>query len=377
MRMTYHDALAPRSRRPWLIALPLAITIALGVAWSALWFYARGEAEVRLADWQAQQAKGGRSFTCGTQTIGGFPFRIEVTCTDASVTLSDAQPPVALKLKQILAVAQVWDPKLIIAEFTGPMTASDVGGAPYATVAWTLARASVRGTPKAPERVSIVTDGLRLTGTSGPLFDSRHAEFHARMQFGSWPANPAIDLVANVTDATAPTVNPHMAQPFDADVLAVLHGMKDLSPKPLPVRLREWQAAGGKLEIQKARLAQGDALANTTGVLALSGLGRLEGTLQLAAAGIERYLPALGSGGGPTMSLERAAPALNAIERAVPGLGQRISPERQQSMQAGLLGLLGKPVDIEGKRGIAIPVSFQDGSASFGPIPVGKVPPLF
>jgi hypothetical protein len=378
--MTYHDALAPRSNRPWLIALPLAFVLALGVAWTALWFYAAGQAETRLADWQAQQAKGGRSFTCGSQKVGGFPFRIEVVCADAAAELKDAQPPIALKLKQILAVAQVWDPKLIIAEFTGPLTASDPGSAPYASATWTLAQASLRGTAEAPERVSIVTDGLRLNGVqpgAPVLFESKHAEAHARMQIGSWPANPAIDLAVNLKDATAPTVHAHLAQPFDTDILAVLHGMKDLSPKPLPARLREWQAAGGKLEIQKARLAQGDALANTTGTLALSQRGGLDGTLQLAAAGIERFLPTLGAGGGPTMSLERAAPALNAIERAVPGLAQRIAPQQQQSLQSGLLGLIGKPIDIEGKRGIAIPVRFTDGAASLGPIPVGKLPPVF
>ena len=43
--------------------------------------------------------------------------------------------------------------------------------------------------------------------------------------------------------------------------MAVLHGMKDFAAKPLPIRLRDWQAAGGRLEIQSARLAQGETLA--------------------------------------------------------------------------------------------------------------------
>ena len=77
--MTYVAELEPRRRRSWLIALPLAIVVALGVAWTALWFYAAGEAETRLNDWQAQQAKGGRAFTCASRSVGGYPFRIEVT----------------------------------------------------------------------------------------------------------------------------------------------------------------------------------------------------------------------------------------------------------------------------------------------------------
>jgi len=157
--MTYHADLAP-SRRPWLIAAPLAIVVALAVAWTGLWFYAAGEAEVRLNEWRAQQARSGRVFDCASQSVGGFPFRIEARCTRVAAELKDAQPPIAIKLKEILAVAQVWDPKLVIAEFSGPLTASEPGGAPYLTATWGLAQASVRGTPAAPERASVVIDGL-------------------------------------------------------------------------------------------------------------------------------------------------------------------------------------------------------------------------
>src|SRR6185436_12858979 len=105
--------------------------------------------------------------------------------------------------------------------------------------------------------------------------------------------------------------------------------------------------------------------------------GRLDGALQVAVAGIERYLPALGGDRrGAPLSLERAAPALNAIDRAVPGLAARVAPQAQ-ALQAGLLALLGKPVDIEGKRGVTVPVRFTDGAAALGPIPLGQVPPAF
>ena len=60
----------------------------------------------------------------------------------------------------------------------------------------------------------------------------------------------------------------------------------------------------------------------------------------------------------------------------MPGLGARLAPQAQ-TLQAGLLGLLGKPVDIEGKRGVSVPVRFTNGAATLGPIPVGQVPPVF
>src|SRR5688572_26722093 len=378
--MTYHADITPH-RRPWLIAMPLVVVVALAAAWSGVWYYAAGEAEARINDWQAQQATAGRVFSCGSQKVGGFPFRIEARCVNASVELKDTQPPVAIKLKEILVVAQVWDPKLLIAEFTGPLTAAEPGQPPV-TATWTLAQASVRGTPATPERASLAVDNLKLDGPAPgnpPLFDSKHAEFHARMQYGSWPHNPAIDLAVKLNAATAQALGPYTREPLDADILAVLHGMKDLRPKPLPVRLREWQAAGGRLEIQSARIAQGDTLGNATGMLALTQRGRLDGALRINVAGLEKLLPAISGGGerkGAPMSLGRVAPALGAIDRAVPGLGARVAPQTQ-NLAAGLIGMLGQPVEVEGKRGVSVPVRFTDGAASLGPIPLGQVPPAF
>jgi len=376
--MTYHAELTP-SRRPWLIALPLAIFLLLCAAWTGLWFYAAGQAETRMDAWRDQQARAGRAFTCGSQTVGGFPFRIEVRCANAAAELKDAQPPLAIKVKEVLAVAQVWDPKLLIAEFTGPLSVSNPGEQPYTVATWKLAQASVRGTPATPERASIAIDGLRLEGAAAGtvLFDAKRTEFHARVQFGSWPHNPAIDLALRLESAVAPTVHQITTQPLDAEIFGVLHGMKDFRGKPMKERLREWQAAGGKFEVQKSRVAQADSVADVQGVLALTQNGNLDGTLRLVAAGIERFLPTIGGEQGSAAALGRVAPALNAIDRAVPGLAQRITPQKQQSIQTGLLSLLGQPAEIEGKRGIAVQVRFDDGAARFGPIPVGRVPPVF
>lgn len=375
--MTYHPELAPRRRSSWLIATPLIIVLLLGLGWSGFWYYAAGQAEARIAGWQAQQAGAGRTYSCGKQAVGGYPFRIEARCTDVSVELKDTQPPLSLKLKEILVVSQVWDPKLILLEYTGPLTAADPGQAPYATATWTLAHASVRGTPNQPDRASIVVDDLKLTDAPGaPLFDAKHAEFHARVQFGSWPHNPAIDLATSLKTASAPGLSPYARDALDADMQAVLHGIKDFVVKPLPVLLRDWQAGGGRFELQSARIAQGETLATATGTLALTQAGRLDGALQLNVAGLEKLLPAISQQKGVALSLDRAAPALNAIDRAVPGLGARLAPQAQ-NFAVGLLGMLGKPVEVEGKRGVSVPVRFSDGKASFGPIPLGQVPGVF
>ena len=369
---SYHDELAPRRSR-WLIVAPVVIVLALAVAWSAVWYFAAAEAKTLADNWRAEQARAGRIFTCGSQTVGGYPFRIEVRCGDAGAELRDTQPPVALKLKQILVVGQVWDPKSLVAEFTGPLTASDPGQPAYLTAEWAAASASVRGTPAQPERASVTVQELKVHGPDRRLADARQAELKAQVQFGSWPHNPAIDFTIKLTAATAPTLIPLTGQPTDADIAGVLHGVKDLSPKPLPARLREWQAAGGRVEIQSARLAQGDAVAMTTGTLALNPRGALDGAFKVTAAGADKFIPALAGG----RVAPAGAPALDAIERAVPGLNVRVAPAQQTQIASGLLALLGQQTTLEGKPAVAMPLKFTDGAVTLGPIPVGKVPPLF
>ena len=157
--------LAPRRRPLWRLFLMPVLLLIAAAAWSAFWFYAASEVEVKADAWRAQEAKSGRVYDCARRTVAGFPFRLEVRCDGASVSLisqtagqAAAQTPVTAKLGEILVVAQVYDPKLLIAEFTAPATISDSRGPPSMLVNWSKARSSVVGLPAVPQRASIVFD---------------------------------------------------------------------------------------------------------------------------------------------------------------------------------------------------------------------------
>src|ERR1700716_625022 len=115
--------LAPR-RRPlwWLFIMPVLVLIA-APAGPAFGFYAASQVEVSADAWRAQEAKSGRVYDCARRTVAGFPFRLEVRCDGASVSLKSqtagqtaTQAPITAELGEILVVAQVFDPKLLIAE---------------------------------------------------------------------------------------------------------------------------------------------------------------------------------------------------------------------------------------------------------------------
>ena len=135
--------LAPRRRPLWrLFIMPILLVIA-ALAWSAFWFYAASEVGVKADAWRAQEAKSGRIYDCAKRSVSGYPFRLEVRCADASVALMSqtagqaaAQTSVTARLGEILVVAQVYDPKLVIAEFTAPATIADRGQQPSISVNW-------------------------------------------------------------------------------------------------------------------------------------------------------------------------------------------------------------------------------------------------
>jgi hypothetical protein len=353
--------------------------ITLAVGWTVLWFYASEVAQKTLAGWFEREAKAGRIYTCGSQTIGGFPFRIEVRCNPAGMEWRSGQPTVVVNTAGLLVAAQIYQPTLLISEFTGPLTMAEPGGPLKFVANWTLMQTSVRGGPLQPERASISLDAPtfdRVTPTGNEtLFKARHAEVHGRIVEGSALDNPVIDLVLKVASATAPTINPLAAQPFDADITFVLRGLKDFSPKPWPDRFREIQAAGGRIDVNHARVQQGESIAIATGALSLNASGRLEGQLLVTVAGLERLLPALGLERltAPGGEVDRVA---GALDRLVPGLGNIARNNAGPSIAAGI-GLLGEQTQLEGRRAVVLPLRFTDGAMFLGSVPLGPVSPLF
>ena len=162
---------APRRRPLWRLFIMPALVLIGAIACSGFWFYAASEVGVRADAWRAQEAKAGRVYDCARRSVGGFPFRLEVSCEDASVTLvsqtAGAGAPFTAKLGEILVVAQIYDPKLLIAEFTAPATISDRGGQPSMVANWRTARSSVVGLPAVPQRVALAVGNFATLYLAG------------------------------------------------------------------------------------------------------------------------------------------------------------------------------------------------------------------
>jgi hypothetical protein len=369
---------APGQSRRWLVALPLIVVLLLAVAWSGFWFYAAARADGMLAEWRAREAEAGRDYSCEQQSIGGFPFRFELLCRPAAASLASNEPKVALTAAQVRIAGQVYDPTLLIAEVGAPLTIAVAGEQPV-RARWSLLQISIRGRPPAPERVSMAIDDAgidRPEGQSGdPLLRAKRIELHGRVASGSVRDRPVLDLAATLGAFMAPTVHPMLQQPLDVSMTGTLRGLDNLRPLPLPARLRQLQAAGGRLEIKQARIQQGDVLAVAAGSLGLTQDGRLDGELTVTAAGLDRALPKLGIDKlmPSTQALE---PTFGALDRLIPGLG-RVARNRAGTGLAVGLALIGTPAELEGRKAISVPLRLVDGTVFLGPVKVGAVAPLF
>ena len=365
-------------RRLWPIFVPVTLLAAVAIFWTGLWFYAAAATETAIAGWRAREAKSGRSYECSSQTIGGFPFRIEVRCANPNVELRGKGAQVVLKGASLVVLAQVHQPTTLIGEFGGPMTVAEPGQPPAYVVNWTLGQSSVRGTPRNPQRGALVFDNLIVQrpgeATGKAVLSATRLELQGRMAEGSATDNPVIEMVLRATAAAAPELHALAATPLDAEVTATLRGLADFAPKPWPVRFKELQARGGRIEVAHARVQQGEVIAVSSGSLGLTERGNLDGQLQMTVVGIEHVLKSLDL--EAIVSQGRVGSAIDKLDRLIPGLGNIARKKAAPGVLAGL-DIIGKRTTLEGKPAMSVPLRFDDGRVLLGPLPVGRTPPLF
>jgi hypothetical protein len=353
--------------------------VALVGGWSVLWHYAAGKAEATIAAWRAREARAGRVYTCGRQTIGGFPLRIAIDCEKAAALFRGSRHPLEMKTMRIVAAAELYEPNVLASTFTGPLAVAAPGHAPDFIADWRSLRSNAYGTPSAPTRVSIVLDHLRFDrlhgGVQQNLLSARRIDFDGRIVAGSASHHPVIEVVLRFFALSAPGLNAAAVAPIDADITAVLRGLSDFSPKPWPERFRAMQAAGGRIAITKARVAQGETVAVGSGTLTLDARGQLEGQLRITIAGAEPFLMAIGAQRAVQTSqpMDKLA---GALDRLAPGLGDVARLQDGANLSFGL-DLIAEHTTLEGRRALTLPLRFSGGRIFLGPIAIGKTPALF
>lgn len=250
-------------------------------------------------------------------------------------------------------VAQVYDPRRLIGELTGPVAITDAAGG-KADLSFGSARASAAANANNRfDRASIALAGPRLVVDGAEIGAARALDVHVRRKPDG--SEGVYDVAAKLEAGVSPLLDamPVGSGPLSAELQAEARGIDDLRPKPTSERLRAFAEAGGRIDLALARIERGDVAAEAKGDLGLDVEGRPTGALTVTARGVDGLVQALagGEGGG------------------------------RKDMLSSLLGIgaqmLGKPGKLDDRPATAYRVTLDRGRVEVGPIRVWKFAPLF
>ncbi|MBI5941179.1 MAG: DUF2125 domain-containing protein [Caulobacterales bacterium] len=277
--MTLPDRSTARKPRRLGLVLPWLALLLLAVGWSIAWVRLRTEAVTRM-DAAAEQLRAqGYPVEWKTRTVTGYPFRLDITLTDARIGEPSGW---AMALPTLKSEAWIYrlDHWMLVAPDGVTLTRPD--GGPVAVRARAL-RASLAGLGSRPPRLSIEGADVDFDTPPGAkpylIRSAERLELHlrpgpddqggvlfkvegAKLRLQGLPARVAQD------------------RPVSMQWELVLSKMSGFSGRSWPSAVRNWRDAGGVITVRGAELRGGDALlTGTGGPLRVGSDGRLEGQI--------------------------------------------------------------------------------------------------
>jgi hypothetical protein len=266
-----------------IILLGLVVLVVV-LGWTGAWFY--GAQLIR--DEITALADAAPSVTCGRLDIAGFPFRFDVTCSEARIVEMD----LAIATPEIKATVLAYRPNQAIAFVQSPVSISDAFAGSERELRFSLAEASLRFSGLLPqdwelERLSLLLDGPVLHDVligDEIVLSASKGELHVT---GGEAAGQAADGLAAFISAEG------LDYP-EWDIsggAATLTGSLTHFPRKVfdwfgDDLLREWQAAGGQLRLDSSSFASSEMTIEATGEARLDEEGLPGGSLRVVSKGL-------------------------------------------------------------------------------------------
>jgi hypothetical protein len=334
-----------RSRRPLLIGLVVLLCVALG----EFWLYSAH----RLAGYMDKRALGGVSLAdlCHTSDIGGFPFRLKLSCNEFTAPVRIGDELVLFGAEDAHGEASLFSPNHILLTLSSPLVVQKSGGGPLAKlrhdgmtldIAWALsglseAKLDMKSLDWRPEtpQAGVAFNLQNLTATAAPQTGEGLGALRYELT-GEGLAIPALQALLQKNDLGRFTLSGKVspAPAAAADFRAALE---------------DWRKKSGSVVIDHLQWQAGDLNLKIDGALSLDEAHRPAGKLNVTAEGAGPLLARLG--------VPIAATRVNAV----------------------LGALLGKPPAQGAKADtLSLPLTLANGQAYLGPVRLpATVPPLY
>ncbi|MEO8114975.1 MAG: DUF2125 domain-containing protein, partial [Phenylobacterium sp.] len=277
--MSLHDLSPPRKPRRLGLYLPFLLLLVAAIAWTAAWIWARGGARARMDAAVAALKSAGYEVSWQDRQIGGYPFRMDISLTEARVREPSGWALTAPRIEgeAFMHALGHW----IIAAPQGLTFVRPLGGP--VRVGGQLIRASLTDLGKTPPSLSF--EGVKLTFQPEPgaqpfgLSAADRVEFHLRQGPDD---EGGVFLTVDKGQAQLSGLLGHIAggKPISIVWNATLSKISRFRGADWPRAVRSWADAGGRMTVRQAGVTAGDALiGSNSGTLGVGADGRLSGLL--------------------------------------------------------------------------------------------------
>jgi hypothetical protein len=284
-----------RRRRRWGLYVPYILLLVLALAWSAFWFIGRDRAAAALDRAIAREAERGRIWTCPNRAIAGFPFRFEVTCELPTFAGNTVRGPVEGRVTRLLALAQIYDPNLVIVRLEGPLALRAVNTNETARLEWSSFDVSIRDPLRDTRQpsLSVKTPVLRLdegdgetVAASGDLL-TVHVRMNPQRQ-----DEQAYDMVGRLERASIPALDRLLGDtaPANIELQATVTQGEAFGRGSRSEQLERWRAQDGLVDLVLLSLVKGKQRLEAKGRLAIDPTHRPVGLINASAAGLDEVI---------------------------------------------------------------------------------------
>lgn len=313
---------SPRRKSSRLVPiLVLAVLAILVAGWSATWLWMRGQLETRLDAGVSALRRAGYEVSWRERKIGGYPFRLDVTLTEAAVRDASGW---ALETPRLEAEAQAYAPTIWVLVAPDGLSFVRPHGGPVRVTGQSL-RASLSHFDNTPPNISVelIEPVFKPAAGAQPfgLSSAKQVEFHLRQAPAEVGDEGGLWVSVKEGKARLPGLLGRIAgdKPVSLEWDARLSKISAFHGATWAEAVRGWIAAGGRINVKRAGLTAGDALIGAeAGSLSVGSDGRLRGSLEVSLRQAPRALSAMSATGAVS---ETQAAAASAVVEARAGSG--------------------------------------------------------
>lgn len=321
----------------WLVA-------AVAVLWTGYWFVASRSVERGIGTWVAGQAETGLEVGYRGLSVGGFPGRFDVALTKPH--LADPAAGTGWAAPDLLVTALAYDPWHLIAIFPQTQTVTLPDQAVTLTAGKLLGSVVFApGTSLSLQRTRLSGNDLALGSTAGWQTGAGHVNFATAVLENAQSHEIGLEMLQVAPDPVLSASVPDLPAKIDRlhlDATVTFSGPVDRTAATSPLKITA-------VEVKDLSGTWGDAALSGSGRMIADALGRAEGQIDLRLDHWRKLMPLLVATGTVT---------------------PEVAPTWEKMLDFLARDGGGDP-DV-----LKLPLTYRDGRASLGPLPLGPAPQL-